>query len=178
MPVVHSAVKRFDPSVGEGWSKYIAWSGLTQLREVVSLDGILCPTIFQQLTAEDWHHNVQEDFKTHLFHALDYVVRKAANDERVNILALLQNPTAEEVQAFNDNRFEFRGFDLVDVQGDISALVNCGGFGKAFQPADLSDCGLVTSHTRAVSIQKLLREQYPDEHHAACDVWAIWQMRR
>ncbi len=32
-----------------GW-----WSGLAQFREVVSLDLILCPTIFQELIAENW----------------------------------------------------------------------------------------------------------------------------
>lgn len=25
-------------------------------------------------------------------------------------------------------------------------------------------------------VQKRLRAEYPDEHHADCDVWAIWQM--
>ena len=44
MPVVYSAVKRFDPGCGVAWRKFIDWSGLTQLREVVSLDGILRPT--------------------------------------------------------------------------------------------------------------------------------------
>jgi hypothetical protein len=53
MAVVYAAVKRFDPGCGEARPKFIAWSGLTQLREVVSLDGILCPTGFQDLTAED-----------------------------------------------------------------------------------------------------------------------------
>jgi len=176
MPVVYTAVRRFDPSC-DGWQQFIAWSGLTQLREVVSLDGILCPSVFQELTAEDWQHNVQEDYKTHLFHDLDYVLRRVG-DERVNVLALLQNPTAEEVRSFSDPCFTFRGFDLVDVHSDISALVNCGGFPKAFSPADLSACGLLTDHETAVAIQKCLREQYPDEHHAICDVWAIWQLKR
>jgi hypothetical protein len=63
MAVVYSAVKRFDPAWGDNWTKFVAWSGLTQLREVVSLDGILCPTVFQDLTAEDWRHNVQWDFQ-------------------------------------------------------------------------------------------------------------------
>ena len=52
MPVVYSAVERFDPVSGENWRKFVAWSGLTQLWEVVSLDCILCPSIFAELTAE------------------------------------------------------------------------------------------------------------------------------
>jgi hypothetical protein len=178
MPVVYSAVRRFDPGCGEPWQRFIAWSGLTQLREVVSLDGILCPTVFDQLTAEDWRHNVHEDFRTTLFHDLDYVLGSVAGQEGVNVLALLQNPTADEVGSFRDPRFVFRGFDLVDVHGDISALVNCGGFDRAFARADLSDCGLLPDLARALSVQQQLRDEYPDEPPANCDVWAIWQMSR
>ena len=186
MPVICSAVKRFDPACGDNWTKFIAWSGLTQLRELVSLDGILCPTVFQELTAEDWQHNVQEDYKINLFHDLDYVVRRVEGAGQVNVLALVQNPTDDEVRSFSDPRFVFRGFDLVELQTGISALVNCGGvyngvfmggFDKVFARADLSDCGLLTDHTTALSVQKRLREEYPDEHHAHCDVWAIWQMK-
>jgi hypothetical protein len=142
MAVVYSTVKRFDPGCGEAWQKFIDWSGLTQPREVISLDGILCPTVFQDLTTEDWQHNVQEDFKINLFHDLNYLVRRVAGNVQVNVLALIQNPTDDEVCSFSDHRFRFRGFDLVELQTGISALVNCGGFPKAFSPADLSE----TSH--------------------------------
>lgn len=177
MPVIYSAVKRFDPACGDNWTKFIAWSGLTQLQEVVSLDIMLCPTVFRELTEEDWHHNVQDDFKINFFHDLDYVLSKLGGDDRVNVLALLQNPTDDEVRSFSDRLFVFRGFDLVELQTGISALVNCGGFDKVFARADLSDCGLLTDHTTALSVQKRLRDEYPDEPHAHCDVWAIWQMK-
>ncbi len=179
MPVIYSAVKRFDPGCGEAWRKFIAWSGLTQLQKVISLDVMLCPTVFQNLTAEDWEYNVKEDFKTSFFHDPDYVLRKVAGAKQVNVLAVLQNPTEADFSAFNDIRFRFRGFDLVESEsGGVSALVNCGGFDKAFLPADLSDYGLLTDHRKALLVQKLLRAEYPDEHHADCDVWAIWQMKR
>lgn len=102
MRVVYSAVKCFDPACGEPWRKFIAWSGLTQRREVLSLDGTLCPSIFRELTAEDWRHNAHEDCKATLFHDLDYVVRRVAGDDEVNVLALLQNPAEEEVRSFGD----------------------------------------------------------------------------
>lgn len=177
MPVVYSAVRRFDPGCGEAWPKFVAWSGLTQLQEVVSLDLILCPTVFGELTAEDWRHNVQEDFKITLFHDLDHVLRRVAGDDRVNVLALMQNPTDDEIRSFSDPRFVFRGFDLVELQTGISALVNCGGFDKAFVPTELSACGLLADHARASSVQVRLRAEYPDEHHADCDLWAVWQMK-
>lgn len=176
MAVVYSAVKRFDPACGEEWRKYIEWSGLWQLREVISLDLILCPTYFKELIAEDWQHNVQEDFKTNFFHDLDYVLRRVAGDDRMNILALMQNPTDADLGSFTDPQFVFHGFDLVELQTGISALVNCGGFDKAFTSTELSECGLLTDHSRALSVQKGLKAEYPGEHHANCDVWAIWQL--
>ena len=173
MPVVYTAVQRFDPACGERWHKFIEWSGLKQLREVISLDLLLCPTVFKELTAEDWRHNVQEDFKITLFHNLGHVLRRVAGDDRANVLALMQNPTEEGVRSFDDARFAFRGFDLVELQTGISALVNCGGFDRAFAPTELSDCGLLADHARALAVQSRLRAEYPDEPHVDCYLWAI-----
>ena len=161
MPVIYSAVKRFDPACGESWTKFIEWSRLTQLREVVSLDCILCPSVIviDALTAEDWQHNVNENFKCHLFHDLEYLLGKLAGTNRVNVLAMMQNPTAADLGSFADRQFLFRGFDLVELQTGISALVNCGGFPKAFAPTDLSDCGLLFDHAKALSAQKFCSTQ-------------------
>ena len=48
---------------------------------------------------------------------------------------------------------------------------------KAFAPTELSDCGLPADHARALTVQKRLRVEYPDEPHADCYLWAIWQMK-
>lgn len=177
MNALYTAISRFDPHSGEAWTKYVGWSGLTHLKEVVSLDGILCPAVIKDLIDEDWKHNVQEDYKVFLFRDVDYLLSRVADHERVNFLAIMQNPSVEDVRSFTDPRFEFRGFDLVDVHGDISALVNCGGFDTVFSKADLSECGLVTDHAKALEIHRQLPQEYPDEHHAECNVWAIWQMK-
>jgi hypothetical protein len=86
--------------------------------------------------------------------------------------------TNEEVCSFNDARFDFRGFDLVEAQTGISTLLNCGGFPKAFSSKDLSNCGLLTEHSHAQNVQKLLKVEYPGEHYADCELSAIWQMKR
>lgn len=177
MRVLYSAVKRFDPACGEAWRDFLDWSRLSQLREVISLDGILCPRFCDELTDDDWKHNVQEDYKLHLFHDLEYLLCKVAGNERLNMLALMQNPTDGELRSFSDDRFDFRGFDLMDLQLGNSALVNCGGFPKAFSPDDLSECGLLTDHAKGLLVQRLLRSEYPDCFDADCDVWAIWQMK-
>jgi hypothetical protein len=173
MPVAYTAVTRFGPD-RDDWQKYIDWSGLTQLQEVISLDSILCPSVVQELTDEDWQHNVHEDFKTHLFRDLDYLLRKVAGNERIKVLAVMQKPTTEDLRSFADPRFVCLGFDLTD--GSISVLVNCGGFDKALARTDLSEYGLLNDHAKALMVQQLLRSEYPDEPHADCDVWAIWQM--
>lgn len=177
MPVVYTAVQRFNPACGERWQGFVEWSGLKHLREVVSMDHLLCPTGLGELTDDDWQHNVQEDFKLTLFHNLDHVLRRVTMDEQVNILALFQNPTEDEVHSFHDDRFALRGFDLVELQSGISALVNCGGFDRAFAPTELSDFGLLADHARALVVQNRLRAEYPDEPHADCDLWAVWQMQ-
>ena len=96
MPVVYTAVKRFDPGLRRDVAGVRRWSGLKQLREVVSLDLMLCPTVFGELTDRGWLHNVQEDFKLTLFHDLDHVLRRVAGDEQVNVFALMENPTKDE----------------------------------------------------------------------------------
>jgi hypothetical protein len=69
---------------------------------------------------------------------------------------------------------------LVEAEGGtgISALVNCGGFDQSFSGAELSECGLLTDYARATAVQQSLLTEYPDESHADCDLWAIWQLLR
>lgn len=176
MTAVFTAVQRFDPDDGDRWRDYIHWSGLTHLREVVSLDFLLCPNCIGDLVPEDWEYNVQEDFRLHLFRDAGYVCHRTQGKDRVQILALMQNPTEDDLSTFTDSRFQFCGFDLVELQTGISALVNCGGFDKAFLAIELSDCGLLPEFSKASEVQKRLRSEYPEEPHANCDMWAIWKM--
>jgi hypothetical protein len=43
------ATEPFTPANGAGWDKYIEWSGLAQLKELISLDPILCPSVLAEL---------------------------------------------------------------------------------------------------------------------------------
>ena len=73
MEAVFVAKRRFDPSAGDTWRRFVDWSGLGQLREVVSLDGMLCPTVPEELIAADWEHNVHADYQISYFRSLDYL---------------------------------------------------------------------------------------------------------
>lgn len=175
MEVLFVAKRPFDPSVGEGWDRYVAWTGLSQLREVVSLDTMLCPTVPEELTAPDWEHNVHADYLVFFFRSLDYLLKRIMAEGRLNILAVLRNPTAADLTGVSLPGFSFAGFDLVDVCGDVSALTNCGGFEGVFTNAELSELGLLTDLSRAQAVQASLRLKYPEESHAECHIWAIWR---
>jgi hypothetical protein len=177
MQILFVAKRPFDASVGEGWNRYVAWSGLSQLHEVVSLDTMLCPTVPEELTASDWDYNVHADYQVFFFRSLDYLLKRVTAEGRLNILAVLQNPTAVDLRGVTLPGFAFAGFDLVDVCGDVSALTNCGGFEGVFVNPELSELGLLNNLSRAQEVQAELRAQYPEEPPAECDVWAIWRQQ-
>lgn len=170
----YTAVEQFSPADGESWSKYIAWSGLVQLTELISLDGMLCPPVIRELIDEDWRHNVHADNLCDYFVDLDYLLNRVRHFDRYNILAVSKEPLS--LPALNNEAFRFCGFDLIESSGSVSALTNCGGFPESFTNSELSDLGLIRSLERAKKVQSSLRQNNPNEPHALCDVWAIWKM--
>ena len=149
--------------------------GSTQLRELVSLDTILCPVVPERLIAADWEHNVHADYETSYFRSLPYLVERVASVPGVNVLAVLRNPSVADVAAARLPDFIFAGFDVLDVHGDVSALTNCGGFDDVFAPTELTALGLLAGHERADQVRSGLPVAHPEEGHAQCDVWAIWR---
>jgi len=167
------AVEPFSPHDGTKWQKYIEWSGLTQLAELVSLDPILCPPVLDDVRDEYWQHIVNEDFMLAFFLDADFLRRQVSKVQRKNLLCVFRNPSEPPISP--DTSFEFAGYDLVDVQHSASALTNCGGFPDAFSNFELSTVGLLPDFNRAVEVQKLLRQRHPEEPHANCHLWAIFR---
>jgi len=172
------ATEPFSPGDGAKWSKYISWSGLGHLDEVVSLDPMLCPTVLPTINDEYWPHIVNEAFMLNFFVDLDFLLAQVSGVKTLNLLCVYRNPLTDIPPPGGKVRFEFLGYDLVDVEGSASALTNCGGFPGAFENSELSSKGLLTSHTRALEVQANLRSMYPEEHHADCHVWAISRAAR
>jgi len=166
------ATETFTPQQGEGWRSYIAWSGLTQLNEVVSLDSMLCPTLLPEIKDEYWPHIVNENFLLNYFLDLDFLLAQVSGVSERNLLGVVREPEGDS-PSLKDPRFEMIGYDLVEVAGGVSALTNCGGFPKAFRNDELSPKGLLTSHVRALEVQEALLNEYPEEHHATCAVWEV-----
>jgi hypothetical protein len=172
---VYVARRRFGPEAGERWTRYVAWSRLSQLRELVSLDAMLCPAVPEELAPQDWEHNVHADYQTNHFRSFEYLRRRVAGVPGHNLLAILREPTAGDLRQVALPGFTFAGFDLLDVHGDVSALTNCGGFDDIFAPEELNPLGLLSERGRPGAVRRGLRAAYPEEHHAVCDVWALWR---
>ncbi|SFB33363.1 hypothetical protein [Algoriphagus aquimarinus] len=165
-----------DYEVEFSWKKYIKWSKLTHLSELVSLDGILNGLAFEPDfdSAEDWKYIVtEEQMITQFFNSLDYVVEKTKDLEYFNLLAVVREPN--EAKSKLDSEFDFIGYDLIETDGDVSALTNCGGFDESFLPKDLNEFGLLTEWAKAKKIQTDLRINNPEEHHADCYLFEVWR---
>ncbi len=168
------ATEKFD-KYDAAWAGYIAWSGLEQLDEIISLDSSLCPTVLPDIKTKYWNHIVNENFMLHFFTDLDYLRSETASILRKNLLCVFRNPLTHPSAAQVPKGFEFIGYDLVEKDSGVSALTNCGGFPKAFSNDELSEKGLLRAHERARTVQDALVREYPGEPHADCHLWAIFR---
>jgi hypothetical protein len=167
------ATQQFTPE-DKSWKKYVEWSGLTQLKELISLDSALCPTILPKTKAEYWPHIVNEDFVLNFFLDFDFLIEQIKHIENKNVLCVFRNPRQIPAAPSAAN-FEFVGCDLLEVNGGVSALTNCGGFPDVFANAELSEVGLLKDFDRANEVNALLRSLHPNDPHANCDLWAIFR---
>ncbi|MFN8007053.1 MAG: hypothetical protein U0V70_08560 [Terriglobia bacterium] len=167
------ATQKFTPGDGEAWEKYVTWSGLRHLNEVVSLDSMLCPTLLPEIKDEYWPYIVHEDFMLNFFTDLEFLLKQLPEGQDRNLLCVYRNPEGPPPSYQGPVNFELLGYDLVDVEGDVSALTNCGGFPDVFLNSELSSKGLLTAHSRAMQIRGELHGKHPEEPHADCHVWSI-----
>ena len=174
--VLYAAVEPFDETSGSRWKGYAAWLGKPELPRVITLDHMLCAPLVKDFEDDDWQHNVQADFLLDLFHDFKYLKQRTSSFQRRNLLAVIANPKPHEMPQGEAPLFNFAGFDIVDMQMSASAILNCGGYPDIFSIDQLSSkTGLLQDYGRACKIRDTLRERFPDEHHAQCRVWAIWE---
>ena len=170
------ATETFTPHDAEAWAKYVSWSHLNHLDEVVSLDPMLCPTVLPEIKDEYWVHIVNENFMLNFFVDLEFLIQQLSGASEYNLFCVYRNPDRPPPYGM-PRGFEFLGYDLVGVEGSASALTNCGGFPDVFDNRELSSKGLLTSFTRAVQVQSELRAKHPEEDHADCHLWAVARWR-
>lgn len=159
------------------WEKYIEWSRLTQLTELISVDGSLNENLVEsdRNNEDEWNFMVIDTYyETGFFNSLDYVLKKVSNIKFFNLLAVVIEPD-QRCESVNLENFSFIGYDLLDKQYYISALTNCGGFDETFLPTELNQFGLIEDYSKAYEIKSKLLENNPEEEHANTNVIAIWR---
>ena len=179
MNFCYTARKTYDKSNNEGnaWGKYIDWSRLFHIKELVSLDYILNSVIFEpdRSSELDFSHVILDElYETGFFTPLDFVLKNIKHETKFNLLAGIIKPTKDCNNITLEN-FEFVGYDLLDKSYDISALTNCGGFDETFLPSELNQFGLIDNFTKAVDINAKLFENNPEEYHADTNIIAVWR---
>ncbi|HKW28950.1 MAG TPA: hypothetical protein VJT54_06425 [Verrucomicrobiae bacterium] len=170
------ATERFDPTDGETWQKYFDWAKIPSLKEIVSLDGSLCPQLIKDFMDEDWNHIVKADFQLNYFCDLDYLLNRVSDKSRRNILGLYRNADNHISEAPAARDFSFIGYDLIDEDTQISALTNCGGFPDVFGNNELNSYGLISYFGRASEVRRVLAAQHPQDSHAQCELYALWRL--
>lgn len=172
MSPIFAACRRFNPSCGERWTRYIEWSGFYHIEEVVSTDFLLCPPLVESLVDSDWEFNVQETNRIFFFRDHAYLKERVQFDaSRHNLLALTEVPTHEFEPLAG---FTFCGYDILDSDDSLSVLTNCGAFPAIYRPEELNRHGLIGDLVRVAKIAQTIRETHADDHHCrACRVWGI-----
>lgn len=160
-----------------GWEKYIQWSKLYQLSELVSLDAMLNETLVvpNRDNEKEWDYiEVEYGCETGFFTSLDYVVEKMKGKNGFNLLAVARDPDSD-CKSIEIENFEFMGYDLIEMFSGISSLTNCGGFDDTFLAQELNQFGLISEYGRVIEIRENLLLNNPDEPHADTRAIAIWR---
>lgn len=174
----YTAIAPFTPQYhaqGHSWDGYVAWYGLNHLKEMVSLDTLLNPTVVEPdyKSSEDWKYIVCDGgWVTGFYSSLDYVLRRITSPH-YHLLAVVKEPT-EACHHVQLAGFKFIGYDLLDEPYSISTLTNCTGMASTLMPDDFNEQGLLSNYNRAVLTQKEFVELNPDEPHARCHLMAVW----
>ena len=180
MILYYTARRRYDKTFNGdvmSWDKYIEWSKLKHLTELVSLDGMLNEVLIEpdRNNSDDWNHIVTDDsYETGFFTTLEYVLQRTKSIDKYNLLMVAIEPN-QECKSIPVDDFDFIGYDLLDKDYSISALTNCGGFDETFLPKDLNILGLIDDFEKAYDIKKRLLENNPEEYHADTNVIAVWR---
>jgi hypothetical protein len=174
MQPLFTAIEPFGPEDGTAWEMYLDWAKLKQLKRVVSLDHMLCPSLLRERVGADWEHlETFDGLDRDLFRDFEYVKSRVPPGAPHHLLCVFYNPKSEaDLRA--PAGFDYLGCDLIESGGGVSSLVNCGGFEGVFENEELSEYGLLRSLQRAQQVQRDMPEKFPDEIHAFCEIFAIF----
>ena len=112
MTWIYSLRQRCLPVTLPNWDGYLQFAGLFGLQELITVDNILCPNLINDLTPEDWQHNIQQNNYLFWFRDWRYLQqRQLWQPQTQQILATWQTPLDVKTPP---EHFQHCGFDIVD----------------------------------------------------------------
>ncbi|MEM6252457.1 MAG: hypothetical protein AAF821_05995 [Cyanobacteria bacterium P01_D01_bin.156] len=154
------------------FESYQAFSGFIHITELITLDSMMCPDLVTELRSEDWQHNIHQDFRTGLFHNLDYLLtRQPLDPAKHQVLAVMECPSVIHKVPPG---FTACGYDIMDAYFGNSTLTNCGSIPDAFHPSNVNSFGLIDDCDTAFAIRNTMHQLQPDDPHLGrCEVWLL-----
>jgi hypothetical protein len=177
MQIGYIAVKKLDQDSSIAWKSFLKESQLTFVKDVVTLDSELCPSIVQKLSEEDWKHKAHEFVAHDIFSDLVYLEKRVSHENDVQILAILPNPTPADVGRFSNPGFDFLGYELIDIETMVDPILNCSSFRDLIPTSNLNQNALISSYDRGNELQKELLKRFPNNLHSDAVLFAIWRKK-
>ncbi len=174
----HMAVLPFTDVDRSIWNRWLNPNGFEHLDKIVTLDSDIRKRVLDvdDLTAEDWHQNLNGDFEQTFFWHLDYLLARIST-QHIEVFALAYEPYSECADVNPGPRFSFAGYDIMDRDISTSLVLNCGPLPEAFIPSDLNSVGLFQTLSAATTAKgKFLLHYQNHDHVPGCGIWAIWTM--
>ena len=123
---------------------------------------------------EDWQHNIQQNNYLFWFSDWHYLrQRQSWESDTQQVIAIWEAPLTRQSPP---EYFQHCGFDIVDRDGEISVLTNCGGFPDLYTFEDVNQFGLLDNLNQTQTIVNNLHQKYGDDYH--CRECQIWQVAR
>lgn len=157
------------------WKQEVKWPRLNQFDELVSLDGVLNNLTFEPDFETEIKEIVSvENQVTQFFKSIDYVKRKSNHLDYYNLLAIIREPQKSK-QSQLERDFDFIGYDLIEADGNASALTNDHVFNEIVKPKEQNKYGLISTYERAKEIQIELSKNNKGAHHADYYLFEVWR---
>ena len=166
----YKVIEDFWPS-HHGWKSYIDWRGL-KLDSFDSVDGILCPDLFEPKSEDDWNNCVNENYKLSLITNLSYAKKTFNKYKNASLVGV-----EIELETDYKPKEDLLGFDIIDGYCDVSLLTNWGIDEEDVFSHLVQRNGLIRDLDSALRTKNTLRERCSEDSHAEeCEVWGIYKI--
>lgn len=174
--VWYGAFLILDKRRGKFFEGYLNFAGLDQREEIITLDGMLCPSIFE-IDDEGWNYLHNNICISDLYSDAAYTSKRMEGRDDANLLAVVLEPQVNKSAKELIQNGKFIGYDIMDVDWGISILTNCG-CNKVMGSVGRNNYGLVDDFELTYSLRDENARVYEGESHSdgyVCEIWKIDQ---